>query len=70
MHRMLMLGLGLSARAASLICGLMGDWILTKLAEGTLIGFEIVEDARELGQWLVGALAHYVSGAQVESSYY
>ena len=70
MNRLLVLALGLGARALSLVCSLLSDWILSKLADGTVIGFEMAQDAYEFGEWLISALAHYVSGRQVEPSYY
>lgn len=70
MNKMLVLALGLGARALSLVSGLLSDYILAKLADGTVIGFEIAQDAFEFGEWLIAAIAHYASGPQVESSYY
>lgn len=70
MNRMLVLALGLGARALSLICSLLSDYILTKLADGAQIGFELASDAYEFGEWLIAAIAHYVSGGgHLESSY-
>jgi len=70
MNRMLVLALGLGARALSLVSGLLGDWILAKLLDGTIIGIEVAQDAYEFAEWLISALAQYVSGAQIESAYY
>jgi hypothetical protein len=70
MNRMLVLALGLGARALSLVSGLLSDWIFAKLADGAVIGYEIASDACEFGEWLIAALAHYVSGSgQIEPSY-
>lgn len=69
MNRLLVLALGLGARALSLVCGLLSDWLLARLADGAVI-FDIAQDAFEFGEWLISALAHYVGGGQVESSSY
>ncbi|MBL8794449.1 MAG: hypothetical protein JNM56_11130 [Planctomycetia bacterium] len=69
MNRLLVLALGLGARALSLVSGLLSDWLLTRLAEGAVI-FDIAQDACELGGWLISAIAHYLGGNQPEPSYY
>lgn len=70
MNRMLVLALGLGARALSLVSSLLSDWLLARLADGAVISFAIVEDAYEFAEWLISALAHYVGGGQPEPSYY
>lgn len=69
MNRLLVLALGLGARALSLVSGLLSDWLLARLADGAVI-FDIAQDAYELGGWLISAIAHYLGGSQPEPSYY
>ena len=62
MPRYLWFGLGILARAASLVAALYSDWILNKLVEGAEATLDFLEDFWEFCRWAIDELVGRLSG--------
>lgn len=62
MPRIFWFGLGVLARAVSIVAGLYSDWIWNKLVEGAEFAVDFAQDFWEFACWAVDELAGYLSG--------
>ena len=64
MPRIFWFGLGVLARAVSIVAGLYSDWVWNKLVEGAEFAVDFAQDFWDFAYWAVDELAGYLSGRQ------